>query len=269
MGKQGIKTLLIENKPTTMVNPVVGFNPVSKEAAWKENLGGVMIPQPQLMVKSDLGANPYHYQGQPIKALQVPKLPSLFAYFPECQYSFLEYDPKYFLIRYKRKHKRRNTNRQNNVWVHPSNNNGPANSGKFHGGNHKDVLGNLMPNRITEWVIPNNTKAFQSIELNGFDIEKWYGINASGTSQFYKLPVAESQWSNNPTLYSLTGQNLSKRRPHKLKELRFRVAINIRSPFAQDPQDRMMGPMSDIFTIAPVMGIFLEGNYYYKWRIKI
>ena len=126
-----------------------------------------------------------------------------------------------------------------------------------------------MPVRITEWDIPASTSAFESIELVGFDVETWYGINAAGATQTLKLPIAETLWEMDPNTYSLTGQNLSRKRNHKLKELRFKLAISIKDPSSPNPRDRVMGPMSDIFTIAPVMGIFAEGNHYYKWRIKI
>ena len=193
-------------------------------------------------------------------------IPSIGAYFLPNDDQFLNYNPQYWLLRYKRRHKRHNALllRRKNVWTHPTHNNGinfPASS--LYGGAQYDSSGTLIPNRETEWNL---------VTVNPYDITNiiinpmlWFAASAFQTGGF-TFPINYNDWTSNTVNVRTTGQH-GRYFPGVGKSLVFALVITVDNPNV--PNQKIFGPMSNTFKIYPKIRNGGTDDEFYTWKVKI
>ncbi len=186
-------------------------------------------------------------------------------------------NPTIELMRYKRKHSNRTPNslssgsrNSKNIFVHPTHNNGVANTGKpYNGGGQFDNSGNPMPNRTTEWSYLS-LQPWEKTNIQ-FEIKEWKGVgtNLASTGGAYPFPASLADYENLSNIYfkstgtGKTGSN----NIHKTELFAFRLRID--NPDTTDKsKPYIYGEMSEQFKVFPKIGNSGSEQLFYGWKVS-
>lgn len=190
-------------------------------------------------------------------------------------------DLRYELLRKKPYNGNSNHNskgRSGSAWVHPSHRNGADRLGSsYSGGEQKDVSGNAIPNRDTEWVVLTTTNK-SGAQLKGFnpftevevDPKLWFvGNNPIGSNI---LPLRYVEYIDSCRL-------ISSKRGYStgIQNFRFRFRMSCGDPSSFNGsvyKRRLYSDHSEVFEIYPHGGNFkytgteVIDRVLYEWRVR-
>jgi hypothetical protein len=191
---------------------------------------------------------------------------NIYVYYTAANELFRQFNPEYFLFRYRRGKRTRGGNGRvrkspgSGRWVHPTHLNGSKWSGRgFFSGLQQSPGGNDAALRLRETEWPLTAKPYER-SLLSFHGVQYYRDLLTNTYGHVSFPQQVNQFSAYPS----GNQNGSR----SAKAAHFRVAIAIDNPFYK-PDDgsspKIFGAFSDVITYFPQK----QGDYFTKWGIKI
>jgi len=190
-------------------------------------------------------------------------------------------DLKYELLRkkpYNGNKNHRSKGRSGSAWVHPSHSNGSNRNGSsYSGGEQRDVSGNLIPNKDTEWdvVMTTNKSGSQTTGFNPFtqieiDPKLWFvGNNPIGSNI---LPLRYVEYIDICRLV-----NSKRGYSSGIQNFRFRFRISCGDPNSLNSgiyKRRLYSEMSEVFEIYPHGGNYRNTGtesferVLYEWRVR-